>query len=179
LALLIYAVLRVQETCGLQLRDLTMGSDTITVAGQAKRVAFRFIQMPNRIARPRQWTGAGEALVGIAVTTKGQTTKVGITQRVAQRTVQQLDRRAVQHLCAETQCERDITHSEHLEDLARRLETVTSHMLRCSLARRMLSHGAQLREVQWVLGHSRLSTTGIYLTPSEEDLRSALGRAGL
>jgi hypothetical protein len=30
-----------------------------------------------------------------------------------------------------------------------------------------------------VLGHSRLSTTGIYLTPSEEDLRSALGRAGL
>ena len=29
-----------------------------------------------------------------------------------------------------------------------------------------------------VLGQSRLSTTGIYLTPSEEDLRSALGRAG-
>ena len=43
----------------------------------------------------------------------------------------------------------------------------------------MLERGAQLPEVQRVLGHSRLSTTGIYLTPCEEDLRSALGRAGL
>ena len=59
------------------------------------------------------------------------------------------------------------------------LETVTPHMLRLSLARRMLELGAQLPEVQRVLGHSRLSTTGIYLTPSEEDLRSVLGRAGL
>ena len=30
-----------------------------------------------------------------------------------------------------------------------------------------------------MLGHSRISPTGIYLTPSEEDLRLALGRAGL
>jgi site-specific recombinase XerD len=59
------------------------------------------------------------------------------------------------------------------------LETVTPHMLRLSLARRMLELRAQLPEVQRVLGHSRLSTTGVYLTPSEEDLRSALGRAGL
>ena len=64
-------------------------------------------------------------------------------------------------------------------DLARRLETVTPHMLRHSLARRMLERGAQLPEVQRVLGHSRLSTTGIYLTPSEEDVRLAIGRAGV
>ncbi len=57
--------------------------------------------------------------------------------------------------------------------------TVTPHMLRHSLARRMLERGAQLPEVQRVLGHSRLSTTGIYLTPSEEDLRVAIGRAGI
>jgi site-specific recombinase XerD len=52
-------------------------------------------------------------------------------------------------------------------------------MLRHSLARRMLERGAQLPEVQRVLGHSRLSTTGIYLTPSEEDVRLAIGRAGI
>src|SRR5437868_421245 len=34
-------------------------------------------------------------------------------------------------------------------------------------------------EVQRVLGHSRISTTGIYLTPSEEDVRLAIGRAGV
>src|SRR2546428_5174956 len=42
LALLIYAGLRVQETCDLQLRDLDMGSGTITVrsgkAGKARRL---------------------------------------------------------------------------------------------------------------------------------------------
>lgn len=59
------------------------------------------------------------------------------------------------------------------------LETVTPHILRHSLARRLLSSGAQLSEVQRVLGHSRLSTTGIYLTPSEEDVRTAIGRAGV
>jgi site-specific recombinase XerD len=52
-------------------------------------------------------------------------------------------------------------------------------LLRHSLARRLLKNGAQLPEVQRMLGHSRLSTTGIYLTPSEEDLRAAVERAGL
>ena len=98
---------------------------------------------------------------------------------MAQRTVRQLGRRAAQHLRALVQRERDITRSESLVDLARRLETVTPHMLRHSLARRMLSRGAQLPEVQRVLGHSRISTTGIYLTPSEEDVRLAIGRAGV
>ena len=93
--------------------------------------------------------------------------------------MRQLGRRAAQHLRAEAQRERDITRSESLVDLARRLENVTPHMLRHSLARRMLERGAQLPEVQRVLGHSRLSTTGIYLTPSEEDVRLAIGRAGV
>jgi site-specific recombinase XerD len=43
----------------------------------------------------------------------------------------------------------------------------------------MLKRGAQLSEVQRILGHSRLSTTGIYLTPGEDDLREAIQRAGL
>jgi site-specific recombinase XerD len=118
-------------------------------------------------------------LVGMVITTKGQPTRVGITQRVAQRVVQHLGQSAAQQLRTEAGREQDITRSEYLEDLARRLETVTPHMLRHSLARRMLERGAQLSEVQRVLGHSRLSTTGIYLTPSEEDVRSALQRAGL
>jgi site-specific recombinase XerD len=183
LALLIYAGLRVQEACDLQLRDLDLGSGTITVrsgkAGKARRLPLHpdaerlvrryleSVRCPGGLPAIGSDQEREQLLVGIVVTMKGQPTQVGVTQRVAQ------------HLRAEAQRERDITRSEFLLDLARRLETITPHMLRHSLARRMLERGAQLPEVQRVLGHSRLSTTGVYLTPSEEEVRAALRRAGI
>lgn len=195
LALLIYAGLRVQEACDLQLRDLDLGGGTVTVrsgkAGKARRVplhadAQRLLRRYLEVVRcPEGMPAIGSnqerelLLVGIAMTMKGQPMRVGITQRVAQRTMQQLGQSAAHQLRTEAQRERDITRNEFLQDLARQLETVTPHMLRHSLARRMLERGAQLPEVQRVLGHSRLSTTGIYLTPSEEDVRTAIGRAGI
>lgn len=195
LALLIYAGLRVQEVCDIQLRDLDMGSGTITIrngkADKARRVplhadAQRLLRRYLDVVRcPAEEPTIGsehereKLLVGIDVTMKGQPTTPGITQRVAQRMVRQLEKLAAQQLCAEAKLERNITHSDEHQSLARQLECVTPHMLRHSLARRMLSRGAQLPEVQRVLGHSRLSTAGISLTPSAEDLRSALGCAGL
>src|SRR5258708_37309253 len=38
---------------------------------------------------------------------------------------------------------------------------------------------AHNKVVLHLLGHSRLSTTGIYLTPSEDEVRAAVERAGL
>jgi integrase/recombinase XerD len=195
LALLIYAGLRVQEACDLQLRDLDLGGATITIrsgkAGKARRVPLhpdaerllrRYLEMV-RCPEGMPVIGSDQErerlFVGVVMTAKGQPTRVGITQRVAQRVVQQLGQSAAQQLRTEAKRERDITRCESLQELARRLETVTPHMLRHSLARRMLERGAQLPEVQRVLGHSRLSTTGIYLTPSEEDVRLAIGRAGV
>jgi len=195
LALLIYTGLRVQEACDLQLRDLDLAGGTVTVrsgkAGKARRVplhpdAQRLLRRYLESVRcPRGVPAIGSdqerelLLVGIDITVKGQPPRTGITQRVAQRTVQYLGQQAARQLRTEAQRERDIKRREELQDLARRLETVTPHMLRHSLARRMLERGAQLPEVQRVLGHSRLSTTRIYLTPSEEDVRSAIGRAGI
>jgi site-specific recombinase XerD len=195
LALLIYAGLRVQEACDLQLRDLDLEGGTATVrsgnAGKARRVplhadAQRLLRhYLERVRCPEGLPAIGSdqererLLVGIVMTMKGQPMRAGITQRVAQRTMQQLGQSAAQQLRTEAKREQNITRNEFLQDLARQLETVTPHMLRHSLARRMLERGAQLPEVQRVLGHSRLSTTGIYLTPSEEDVRSAIGRAGV
>jgi integrase/recombinase XerC len=193
--MLLYAGLRVQEACDLQLRDLDLGGETVTVrsgkAGKARRVplhvdAQRLLRRYLESVRcPEGLPTIGSdqerelLLVGIAMTMKGQPMKVGITQRVAQRTMQQLGHFAAQQLRTEAKREQNITRNEFLQNLARQLETVTPHMLRHSLARRMLERGAQLPEVQRVLGHSRLSTTGIYLIPSEEDVRLAIGRAGI
>jgi site-specific recombinase XerD len=69
--------------------------------------------------------------------------------------------------------------ADRLRTLAHVLASVSPHRLRHSLARRLLKKGAQLTEVQRILGHSRLSTTGMYLTPDEDDLRDAIGRAGV
>lgn len=194
LALLIYAGLRVQEACDLQLRDLDLGGGTVTVrsgkAGKARRVPlhpdaqhllhrYLDVRCPEGVPAIGSDQERERLLVGIAMTTKGQPMRVGITQRVAQRTMQQLGQSAAHQLRTEAKQEQDITRNEFLQNLARQLETVTPHMLRHSLARRMLERGAQLPEVQRMLGHSRLSTTGIYLTPSEEDVRTAIGRAGV
>jgi len=46
-------------------------------------------------------------------------------------------------------------------------------------ARRMLSNGADLAEVKRVLGHSRITTTQRYTEPSEDEIRGAIGRAGV
>lgn len=114
LALLIYTGLRVQEACDLQLRDLDLGGRTITVrsgkAGKARRVplhpdAERLLRRYLNVVRcPEGAPTIGSdqererLLVGIAMTTKGQPTRVGITQRVAQRVVQQLGQSAAQQL---------------------------------------------------------------------------------
>jgi site-specific recombinase XerD len=66
-----------------------------------------------------------------------------------------------------------------LLELARKLRQATPLTLHHILARRLLERGADLAEVQRVLGHSRISTTGICLTPSEDDVRDAIERAGV
>lgn len=109
LALLIYAGLRVQEACDLQLRDLDLGGGTITIrSGKARRVPLHpdaqrhlgryleSVRCPAGLPAIGSDQERERLLVGIAVTTKGQPIKVGITQRVAQRRVQQLGQRAVQ-----------------------------------------------------------------------------------
>jgi site-specific recombinase XerD len=97
--------------------------------------------------------------------------------RLVQRIVSGRAREAAERLQRDAEREGDLARAGELLDLARWLETATAHTLRHSLARRTIERGADRGEVQRVLGHSNIATTGRYLTPSEDDLREAIGRA--
>jgi integrase/recombinase XerC len=195
LALLVYAGLRAQEICDLQLRDLDLVGGTVTVrrgkAGKSRRVPLhtdaqyllqrylKTMRCPSGLPPVGDLSERESLIVGFDRTAIGHPARPGINQRLIQRMVRARATEAATRLQADAAREPLLERVGAMLELARRLQTATPHTLRHSLARRMLERGADLAEVQRVLGHSRLSTTGIYLTPSEDDVRDAIGRAGV
>ena len=195
LALLVYAGLRAQEACDLQLRDLDLNTGMIIVrsgkAGKARRVplhpdAQALINSYVRMVRcPTGMPPIGSAeerepfLVGLRVTHVGSPAQPGIKTRLIWERIHGLGTRAAAQLQAAAHQETNPERIAWLLRTAQVLEHISPHMLRHSLARRMLKQGAQLTEVQRILGHSRLATTSRYLTPTEEDMREAINRAGI
>ncbi len=57
-----------------------------------------------------------------------------------------------------------------------RLEGVSPHALRHSFAKNLVDAGVGLEKVAKLLGHSRLETTRLYITPSAADLQAATER---
>jgi integrase/recombinase XerC len=98
----------------------------------------------------------------------------GITTRAIQDLVRALAGREASQLRADAAQARREDQRRKLELLAAELESITPHTFRHSLARRMIEQHADLAEIQAVLGHTSLRVTGMYLTPSEEDVREAL-----
>ena len=108
----------------------------------------------------------------------GRPLRPGVNQRLIQRIISQRAHEAAERLQRDAEREADLASAGELLDLARQLEMATPHTLRHSLARRMIERGADLGEVQRLLGHTNIATTSRYLTPSEDDLREVIGRAG-
>jgi len=147
---LMYATgLRVSELVGLELANLNLNQGVIRVMGKGQKErlipigaeAHDSLNIYLRSGRP-------EILKGV------QTNTVFVTTRKAGMT-----RQAFWYMVNRYAAQCDIS------------KKLSPHMLRHSFATHLLNHGADLRVVQLLLGHSDLSTTQIYTHIAREGLK--------
>ena len=152
---LMYATgLRVSELVSLDLPRVNLNQGVVRVLGKGGKErlvpmgepAMNWLQRYMRESRP--------VLMG-----RGQCLQVFVTARKSA-----LSRQAFWHTIRRHALEAGITHK------------VSPHMLRHSFATHLLNHGADLRVVQLLLGHTDLSTTQIYTHIAREGLKQLHAR---
>ena len=142
--------LRVSELIGLEFSDLSLNQGIVRVMGKGTKErliplgeeALSWLQQYFATARPQ--------LMGQATCSR-----VFVTNRKAGMT-----RQAFWHAV------------KRYAKVASISQSVSPHVLRHSFATHLLNHGADLRVVQLLLGHSDLSTTQIYTHIAREGLKA-------
>lgn len=195
MALLVYGGLRSQEACDLQVRDVDLEGSTLTVRwgkgkkarrvplhSEAQRVLRQYLQeirCPAGLPEIGSQAEREPLLIGLRRTVAGHPLQASIKTRVVRKRLKYLAQLAADQLTEAANQTTNLQQAQELRHYADQVKQASPHQLRHSLARRLLRNGAQLSEIQRILGHSRLSTTGMYLLPSESDLQQVIERAGV
>ncbi|KQB86634.1 tyrosine recombinase XerC [Corynebacterium lowii] len=157
---LLYATgIRVSELCGLDLSRLDLAGCTVRVLGKGNKERVVPFGMPARRALQR-WLGEGRPVLA-AKGAKGSkpTEAVFLGSRGGRINPRQV-RRIVEVAAGGVGA-----------------EGLTPHGLRHSAATHLLEGGADLREVQELLGHSSMQTTQVYTHVSSQRLRKVYEQA--
>ncbi len=144
---------RVSEICRLQIEDLDL-EQRLAFIREGKGGKDRVVPIPTRLIQPlRDWIG------------ERQSGHLFPSPRGGGR----LSSRQVQRLVKEIARQAGIAGV----DVPRR---ITPHKMRHSYATRLLQSGADIREVQELLGHEDLQTTAIYTHVVRGRLQAAVDR---
>lgn len=143
--------LRVSEALALRPRDVNIREKRVEVAqgknGSWRTVYFKTNTLAELLERWKSLRPEGELLfTNVRGASRGQ----AVSRRNIEKAVQQYARKAGLNI------------------------RVYPHMLRHSFATQLLRGGANLRTVQVALGHKNLSTTAIYTSITDNDVRQAM-----
>jgi integrase/recombinase XerD len=151
ITLMAYTGLRVSEVIGLDCEDINLGERTLTVVS-GKGDKDRMVIFANQTAVAlRRWLENRQEVDHDALFLNLRGGR--LTQRSVQRIV------------------KDYARDAGIK------KVVTPHVLRHTMATTLLRHGADIRIIQQLLGHSSIATTQIYTHVDDAMLRSAYDKA--
>lgn len=150
---------RVSEIVGINLDDLDLTNGEIRVLGKGSKERVTFI------GRPAQ--EALDAYINFGRSKLLAKRKDGVTENALflNRFGRRLTVRSVHRLL-----------DKYFSDVSEEIK-ISPHVLRHTFATHMLEHGADVRSIQELLGHSSISTTQIYTHVTRERLKEVYDQA--
>jgi integrase/recombinase XerC len=160
LEMLYSAGLRVSELTGLDMSDLDLDAGIATIRGKGKKERLAFFGSKSLMAI-KDWLQARQALLAEKNGKIGKRSGAVFLNKHATRLTSRSVGRLLEKYLAQVGMDR----------------RTSPHTLRHSFATHLLDHGADIRSVQELLGHSSLATTQIYTHVTTQRLKDSYDKA--